>query len=547
MTKRIAIIGAGVCGITSAKACVEQNFEPVIFEKTDYTCGLWRYQENLDEDGIASVMKSTVINTSKEISAFSDFPPPIELSNYMHNSKLCAYFDSYGESFGFKKYVRFRHEILSLELADDFIKTGRWKVTYKNLNNGEQTMEIFDGVLVCIGHHSKPYYATFPGQEKFKGTIMHTHSLKHAKGFEDKTVVVVGIGNSSLDASVELATVTKQLYLSTRRGAWISKRVGSNGIPGDAEFIRRYVSYITNILPYNVICNIYEKKLNANFDHELYQLKPKHRVFAQHVTINDALANRILSGVVVIKSDIERFTADGVVFKGETKVTKCDAVILGTGYRFDYPFLSQDILPVINNATRLYKFQFIPNIKPAHTLAFIGLIQPIGAIFPIAELQARWYAQLMLGNKRLPTSTVMNADIDRRLVKMHKQYYGSNRHTIQVDFIPFMDELATEVGCMPPVWKYLFTDPKLFRTLLMEPSVAYQYRLVGPNSWKGARDAQIHAIDRIQTALTTNKVYAKQNKTQSISSSIPMTIFVTFMVFLAIITSYIRHLFFLQQ
>lgn len=111
-----------------------------------------------------------------------------------------------------------------------------------------------------------------------------------------------------------------QLYLSTRRGAWISKRVGSNGIPGDAEFIRRYVSYITNILPYNVICNIYENKLNANFDHELYQLKPKHRVFSQHVTINDALANRILSGVVVIKSDIERFTADGVVFKGKNKI-----------------------------------------------------------------------------------------------------------------------------------------------------------------------------------------------------------------------------------
>lgn len=96
-------------------------------------------------------------------------------------------------------------------MADDFDRTGRWKVTYKNLNKNEQKTEIFDGVMVCIGHHSKPYYAKFPGQEKFKGTITHTHSLKHSKGFEDKIVVVVGIGNSSLDASVELATVTKQV------------------------------------------------------------------------------------------------------------------------------------------------------------------------------------------------------------------------------------------------------------------------------------------------------------------------------------------------
>nr|XP_027204901.1 dimethylaniline monooxygenase [N-oxide-forming] 5-like [Dermatophagoides pteronyssinus] len=540
MTKRIAIIGAGVCGITSAKACVEQNFEPIVFEKTDYTCGLWRYQENLDEDGIASVMKSTVINTSKEISAFSDYPPPTNLSNYMHNTKLCAYFDSYGEVFGFKKYVRFRHEILSLELADDFDRTGRWKVTYKNLNKNEQKTEIFDGVMVCIGHHSKPYYAKFPGQEKFKGTITHTHSLKHSKGFEDKIVVVVGIGNSSLDASVELATVTKQLYLSTRRGAWITRRVGKNGVPGDAEFLRRWVTYVTSALPFSWICSHYERHLNENFDHDLYQIKPKHRALSQHITINDALANRILSGVVVIKSDIERFTEDGIIFQGEKEVTKCDAVILGTGYRFDYPFLSQEILPVIDNAVRLYKFQFIPTIKPAHTLAFIGLIQPIGPIFPIAELQARWFAQLMLGRKQLPSKTIMNTDIDRRLNEMRQRYYGSSRHTIEVEFTPFMDELANEVGCMPTVWKYLFTDPKLFKTLLMEPSVAYQYRLIGPNKWKGARDAQIKAIDRIQSALETNKIYTEKNQTKSLRSSLTSTIFMTIIISLLMFVMFIR-------
>lgn len=94
--KRIAIIGAGICGITSTKACLEQNLTPVIFEKMDYICGLWHYSDTLDIDGIPSVMKSTVINTSKEISAFSDYPPPIELSNYMHNTKLVteSLFDS---------------------------------------------------------------------------------------------------------------------------------------------------------------------------------------------------------------------------------------------------------------------------------------------------------------------------------------------------------------------------------------------------------------------------------------------------------------------
>lgn len=86
--KRIAIIGAGCTGMTATKACLEQGLQPVVFEKTNYSGGLWRYQETVDENGIASVMKSTIINTSKEMSAFSDFPPPAHFPNFMHNSKM---------------------------------------------------------------------------------------------------------------------------------------------------------------------------------------------------------------------------------------------------------------------------------------------------------------------------------------------------------------------------------------------------------------------------------------------------------------------------
>src|SRR5699024_6688186 len=88
MPKQIAVIGAGATGMTATKACLEQGFDVVVFEKTDYTGGLWRYQENVDENGIASVMKSTIINSSKEMSAFSDFPPPEDYPNYMHNTKM---------------------------------------------------------------------------------------------------------------------------------------------------------------------------------------------------------------------------------------------------------------------------------------------------------------------------------------------------------------------------------------------------------------------------------------------------------------------------
>ncbi|XP_076348263.1 dimethylaniline monooxygenase [N-oxide-forming] 2-like [Tachypleus tridentatus] len=97
-TKRICVAGAGYSGLTSIKACLEEDLSPVCFEKTDQLGGLWYYRED-DVKGVGSVMKPTVTNTSKEMSAFSDFPPPKDFPAYMHNSCLLKYFNMYSEKF----------------------------------------------------------------------------------------------------------------------------------------------------------------------------------------------------------------------------------------------------------------------------------------------------------------------------------------------------------------------------------------------------------------------------------------------------------------
>lgn len=214
---------------------------------------------------------------------------------------------------------------------------------------------------------------------------------------------------------------------------------------------------------------------------------------------------------------------------------------MATGYKIRFPFLSQKILPVTDNSLRLYKFQYIPNLKHAHTLAVIGLIQPVGPIFPIAELQSRWYAQLMAGNLKLPSQSQMEADIDYKLDCMKKRYYGSVRHTIQVDWVEFMDELAAEVGVMPPIWKYLFTDFRLFWALMFEPSAPYQYRLVGPNSWKDARKTQLSVNRRILAALRTNKSFDNYCKEKT-SNWFYLVNIVFVVIFLSIIMhNYVRN------
>lgn len=84
---RVAVLGAGASGLTAIKCCLDEDLEPVCFERTCNFGGLWHYTDTPVE-GQACVMKSTVINTSKEMMAYSDFPIPSEYPIYMHNTQV---------------------------------------------------------------------------------------------------------------------------------------------------------------------------------------------------------------------------------------------------------------------------------------------------------------------------------------------------------------------------------------------------------------------------------------------------------------------------
>ena len=123
--KRVAIIGAGASGLPAIKSVLEEDMIPVCFERTDDIGGLWNYTPEVRGDGQASVMKSTVINTSKETMCYSDFPIPEDFPNFMHNTKVMEYFRLYAKEFGLLEHVRFNTEVLKVEKASDFEETGR--------------------------------------------------------------------------------------------------------------------------------------------------------------------------------------------------------------------------------------------------------------------------------------------------------------------------------------------------------------------------------------------------------------------------------------
>lgn len=501
MSRRVAIIGAGASGLASIKSCLDEGLEPVCFESSDDIGGLWRYKENPEPDR-ASIYHSLIINTSKEMMCFSDYPIPGHYPNFMHNSFIMDYFRSYVDHFNLLKYIRLQTKVLHIKQRTDFSRSGKWDIETEN-KEGKKEKHIFDAVLICIGHHCQPHLPLhdFPGIETFTGQYFHSRDYKTPEEWRNKRAVVIGIGNSGGDIAVELSRFTKQVYLSTRRGAWIWNRVGNYGLPLDLLF-NRIMNFVRSVLPFGLFNSLGEKQLNRRFNHALYNLKPKHRLFSQHPTVNDDLPNRILSGTVQVKPNIRRIQGSSIEFEDGSVVENIDLVVFATGYKFSYPFLASQVVSVTDNKASLYKYVFPPELdKP--TLAIIGLIQPLGAIMPISEMQARWATRVFKGLVKLPSTSAMLQDIKCKEETMAKRYVGSPRHTIQVDYVDYMDQIAKQFGVMPCFSRLMLTDPRVWLKVVFGPVTPYQYRLRGPGKWAGARQAILTQMDRVVEPMQT--------------------------------------------
>jgi dimethylaniline monooxygenase (N-oxide forming) len=67
---------------------------------------------------------------------------------------------------------------------------------------------------------------------------MHSHNYRDASQFKDKRCLVVGIGNSGVDMAVELSYHAKQVFLSSRKSAWVAPRYTITGAPADQVLSR---------------------------------------------------------------------------------------------------------------------------------------------------------------------------------------------------------------------------------------------------------------------------------------------------------------------
>jgi len=423
------VIGAGSSGLPVVKALRDRGLPVTCYERTPNVGGLWCIDNK--RYGASAAYDSLHINTDTQLMEYQDFPMPEALPAYPCHRQIHEYFESYVDRFGLREHIRFDAEVRRCTRLD----SGRWDVALADGSRRE-----FDALVVANGHHWDPQGPDPAPPGSFDGVQMHSHAYRNPREPVDLTgrrVIVAGLGNSAVDIATELGSraVAERVFLSVRRGAWILPK----------WFMGTPITRLPNPqnavpwMPWQVTSLIMKAVMRLQFgtpaDYGLPM--PDHRPLQSHPTVSQDLLSRIGHGDIAVKPPIRSLQGGQVLFEDGSR-EPVDAIIWCTGYRVSFPFFEPSFLSAQGNQVPLWNRTVMPGV---HNLFFVGLYQPLGSIMQPAELQGRIIGEYLLGHIEFPDEVRMRKDMAREQRSLARRYLRSPRHTMQVDFGPFMHQL----------------------------------------------------------------------------------------------------------
>ncbi|GET21819.1 NAD(P)-binding domain-containing protein [Prolixibacter denitrificans] len=465
--KSVAIIGAGAAGLTCLKSLLEYGIQPVVFERSDRSGGLWKLNQNERECDTAAY-RSLITNTSKQMMAFSDFPFEKEVADFPSREVVSEYLKNYTEQFNLAQYIQFNTSVIRADKETD----GRFVVEVES--GGSKETHTFDWLIVANGRHEKTSIPEIDGLVTFPGTVLHSRDYFSPESFEGTKVLVVGAGSSAIDIASEVAEVAPGTFLSMRSPSWLVPRFI------DDKAYDLLLTKLSASLPKVVREKAFRSKLMKaykQYDDEAirqYFGKPDHSLDLekQRFVPNDLLLKRLEQGKLKVKPVIQSISRDQVTFEDGSSET-IDTIIFATGYQIDIPFMESSFTGVENNYIPLYQQIFSP-VTP--NLAMCGMCYIVGPILPALEMQGRYIAEVIAGHTQLPSAEIMEQEVEKHRVLCEERKVNPMR----VQTLTYLDTIAQIIDVAPKVWR----NPGSLLQLLTGPVVAARYRLNGRQSKK---------------------------------------------------------------
>jgi dimethylaniline monooxygenase (N-oxide forming) len=439
---RVAIVGAGPGGLAAAKYAIEAGFDVTVFEASDDLGGQWHVTA-----GHSGVWPGMHTNTSRAMTAFSDFPAPPDYPLHPTADQVHAYLNAYARQFGVIDRIRFCTPVESVRAG--------WEVND----------EPFDCVALASGRFRKP---SIPGAlQQFDGELLHAFDYPGAEAFRDRRTLVYGNGISGVEIASDLAAVTPVVSASRKPRYVIQKVV--DGVSSDWQWYTHYGALERRFLSSDEWSRRQRERILrvAGNPADFGAPEPDADIRAAGLSLGQDYLTQINEGAITCRPAIAATDGRKVGFvDGSTGAY--EAIICATGYDLDVPYLDRDLCSAVGPGFVLYQRTLHPDLPG---LGVIGQFLAQGPYFPLLELQARWIVATWTGQVALPDKATMRAAIAQGQPPL-------DAHNV------LALTLAEELGVAPNVEDW----PELSEALIFGPLLPPRYRLSGPGTMDGAAD-----------------------------------------------------------
>ncbi|MGX6603253.1 FAD-dependent oxidoreductase [Micromonosporaceae bacterium Da 78-11] len=398
---RIAIVGAGPAGLTSAKQALAAGNEVTVYESTADVGGIW----NPDAGG---AYESVRMQSSRLSFPFTDHPPSFD-DDFPTLRQVHHYLRGYAERFGVLPLIRFGAPVTRV------VKDGaQWSVTAGT--GAAASTETYDAVMVASGELWPPTMPDFVPEVSTGVRVLSAKDYRSPDVLTGAKVLVVGGGVSGADIASELIDVAATVQWSVRRRQLFLPRVC-----GDV--------YNDEILSYIGRVGVEEMSYAAWLDF-LGELMPDYLAayraggllpdegFHHAVHINDNIIPAVAAGAVGIRPAFDHFEPDGTVVFTDGARERYDAVVLCLGYGLpDYSFV-EDF-----RREDLYEHHIY---WPDTSLAVINTpvdTEAFGTACPYFEAIAGWVLSIWAGRTELPPPAAMAAWCERHMADLTDRRY----------------------------------------------------------------------------------------------------------------------------
>jgi len=298
----VLVIGAGPGGLAASQQLKQHGVPHKVLERGDTVGHTW-----------ANLYDSLVLHTGKRMSSLPGLAFPADYPTFVSRADFLKYLLQYRETFD-----------LPVETGKPVSRLERTAAGWTAHVNGDRIS--CRSLVMATGIVANPVAPRFPGQDRFKGHVMHSVEYRRPDPFRGQRVLVVGVGNSGGEIGAELAHQGIPVTLAVRSGANVVPRE-LLGIP------IQYVAYYVRKLPRPVQRIIVSLVRQITILRRGPPVLPPSPVFALDAVplIGFHLVDAIKAGTAQVRPGLREFTANGVRFT-DGREESFDTVILATGF-----------------------------------------------------------------------------------------------------------------------------------------------------------------------------------------------------------------------